>query len=139
MGPKTGLDQLPLCQAAFGKSKVLLGVINWVASLGWVPFNNVFGETAVHLLFNVPDWVCRAVIFLATMIASVVVREAIHQFGKWMSYAPTVIFMNLSVKILASGAVTQIPTTVSCHVSFGSRGYWRLGYHGASDGQSCYG
>jgi hypothetical protein len=55
-GPRTGMGQMPLSRAAFGKSNVLPGVVNWASTIGWVASNNVFGATALKLLIHAPYW-----------------------------------------------------------------------------------
>jgi purine-cytosine permease-like protein len=49
--------------AAFGKSNVLPGVVNWASAIGWVAFNNVFGALGVLAMIA---------IYLATLAADIV-------------------------------------------------------------------
>ena len=62
-GPRTGMGQMPLSRAAFRKSDVLPGVVNWASAIGWVAFNNVFGALGVLAMIA---------IYLATVAADIV-------------------------------------------------------------------
>ena len=81
-GPRTGMGQMPLSRAAFGKSNVLPGVVNWAATIGWVAFNNLFGATALKLLIHAPYWLGLLLIFAGEAAISVLGHEVIHMFEK---------------------------------------------------------
>src|SRR5579875_2303364 len=110
-GPRTGMGQLPLSRAAFGKSNVLPGVVNWAATIGWVAFNNVFGATALKLLIHVPYWLGLLIIFAGEAAISVLGHEVIHMFEKWMSWVLGVIFVVITVRVITSGGTTALHAT----------------------------
>src|SRR6476469_3307324 len=51
MGPKTGMAQMPLARAPYGKSIVVPGLLNWLSCIGWDGINSIFGAAALSLLF----------------------------------------------------------------------------------------
>ena len=50
MGPKTGMAQMPLARAPYGKSIVVPGLLNWLSCIGWDGINSIFGAAALSLL-----------------------------------------------------------------------------------------
>lgn len=111
-GPRAGLGQLPLSRAAFGKSNLLPGLVNWAATIGWVAFNNVFGATALKLLLHAPYWLGLLLIFAGEAAISVFGHEAIQRFEKWMSWVLGVIFAVITVRVIASGGTAHLHATV---------------------------
>ncbi len=111
-GPKTGMAQMPLSRLAFGKSIMVPGVVNWATTIGWQAFNNVFGATALNLLFHVPFWIALLLIFAGQAILSVAGYEAVHIFEKWMTYVLGVVFLYLMIKILTGAGTTALPSTL---------------------------
>lgn len=111
-GPRTGMGQMPLSRAAFGKSNVLPGVVNWAATIGWVAFNNVFGATALKLLLHAPYWLGLLLIFAGEAAISVLGHEAIHVFEKYMSWVLGVIFVVITIRVITSGGTTSLHATV---------------------------
>jgi nucleobase:cation symporter-1, NCS1 family len=111
-GPRTGMGQLPLSRAAFGKSVVLPGLVNWAATIGWVAFNNVFGATALKLLLHLPYWLGLLIIFAGEAVISVFGHEVIQVFEKWMSWVLGVIFIIITIRVITSGGTTSLHATV---------------------------
>ena len=111
-GPRTGMGQMPLSRAAFGKSNVLPGVVNWAATIGWVAFNNVFGATALKLLIHAPYWLGLLLIFAGEAAISVLGHEVIHMFEKWMSGVLGIIFVIITIRVITSGGTTALHGTV---------------------------
>jgi NCS1 family nucleobase:cation symporter-1 len=111
-GPRTGMGQLPLSRAAFGKSNLVPGVVNWAATIGWVAFNNVFGATALKLLIGAPYWLGLLLIFAGEAVVAVLGHEVIHMFEKWMSWVLGAIFVIITVRVITSGGTTSLPATV---------------------------
>lgn len=111
-GPRTGMGQLPLSRAAFGKSNLLPGVVNWAATIGWVAFNNVFGATALKLLIHTPYWLGLLIIFAGEAAISVLGHEAIHVFEKWMSWILGIVFIIITIRVITSGGTTALHATV---------------------------
>jgi len=111
-GPRTGMGQLPLSRAAFGKSNVLPGLVNWAATIGWVAFNNVFGATALKLLLHVPYWAGLLIIFAGEAAIAVLGHEALQLFEKWMSWVLGIIFIIITIRVITSGGTTGLHATV---------------------------
>ena len=111
-GPRTGMGQMPLSRTAFGKSNVLPGVVNWAATIGWVAFNNVFGATALKLLIHAPYWLGLLLIFAGEAAISVLGHEVIHMFEKQMSWVLGIIFVIITIRVIASGGTTALHATV---------------------------
>ncbi|MCL4312609.1 MAG: cytosine permease [Actinobacteria bacterium] len=111
-GPRTGMGQLPLTRAAFGKSTVLPGVVMWATTLGWVAFNNVFGATALRVLFHAPYWLGLLLIFAGEAVIAVFGHEMIHTFEKWMSWVLGIIFLGMTIKLIISGGTTALGSSV---------------------------
>ena len=111
-GPRTGMAQMPLSRAAFGKSNVLPGVVNWASTIGWVAFNNVFGATALRLLIHAPYWLGLLLIFAGEAAISVLGHEVIHMFEKWMSWVLGIIFVIITIRVITSGGTTALHATV---------------------------
>lgn len=118
-GPRTGMGQLPLSRAAFGKSNALPGLVNWAATIGWVAFNNVFGATALKLLLHAPYWLGLLLIFAGEAAISVLGHEAIQLYEKWMSWVLGVIFVIVTVRVITSGGTTSLHATVHGADAFG--------------------
>jgi nucleobase:cation symporter-1, NCS1 family len=110
-GPRTGMGQMPLSRAAFGKSNMLPGVVNWAATIGWVAFNNVFGATALKLLLHVPYWLGLLLIFVGEAVISVLGHEAIHVFEKWMSWVLGIVFIVITIRVITSGGTVSLHAT----------------------------
>jgi NCS1 family nucleobase:cation symporter-1 len=111
-GPRTGMGQMPLSRAAFGKSIVLPGVVNWAFAIGWVAFNSVFGATALKLLIHAPYWLGLLLIFAGETAISVLGHEVIHMFEKWMSWVLGIIFVIITIRVITSGGTTALHATV---------------------------
>ncbi len=111
-GPRTGMGQMPLSRAAFGKSNVLPGVVNWASTIGWVASNNVFGATALKLLIHAPYWIGLLLIFAGETAISVLGHEVTHMFERWMSWVLGIIFVIIAIRVITSGGITALHATV---------------------------
>lgn len=110
MGPKTGLAQMPVARASFGKSIALPGVINWATSVGWDAINNVFGAAALSLLTGLPFWASLIIIFAGQGVLAIFGYEAIHSFEKWATFVLGAMFLIVTVKIIGIGNFHQAAT-----------------------------
>jgi purine-cytosine permease-like protein len=106
-GPRTGMGQMPLSRAAFRKSDVLPGVVNWASAIGWVAFNNVFGALgvlamiAIYLATVAADIVNDYAGSLSLQAAGITVRRpaialinsaAAFGFSAWFLYVPGALY-----------------------------------------------
>jgi NCS1 family nucleobase:cation symporter-1 len=104
MGPKTGMAQMPLARAPYGKSIVVPGLLNWLSCIGWDGINSVFGAAALSLLFGIDFVVALIVIVICQAALGVIGYEAIHTFEKYMAIALGVMFVILTVAILGQAS-----------------------------------
>lgn len=112
-GPRTGVPQLALSTIVFGRSVRLPATLNWLTTIGWQGFNNVFGATALNLLLDVPYWVGVILIFAGQITLSVLGHEAVHTFQKYMTWILGAVFAVLTVRILGGEGTTAGDTVVT--------------------------
>ena len=103
MGPQTGLAQMPVSRASFGKSIAVPGVVNWATSIGWDAINNVFGAAALTLLTGLPFWASLIIIFAGQGVLAIFGYEAIHSFEKWATVVLGAMFLIVTVKVIGVG------------------------------------
>jgi NCS1 family nucleobase:cation symporter-1 len=111
-GPKTGMGQLPLARLPFGKTIAVPAAVQWLGSVAWDALVGLFGAQAAQLLFHVPFFVGAIVVLALEGAIGFLGYEFIHQLEKWGSVILTILFVVLSVKILAHG---NIPTGNTVH------------------------
>ncbi len=104
MGPKTGMAQMPLARAPYGKSIVVPGLLNWLSCIGWDGINSVFGAAALSLLTGVDFVVALIVIVICQAALGVIGYEAIHTFEKYMAVVLGIMFAVLTVSILGQAS-----------------------------------
>jgi NCS1 family nucleobase:cation symporter-1 len=119
-GPRTGLAQMELATAAFGRWVRLPALTNWLTTMGWQGLNNVFGITAIHLLFGVPLWVGGVACFLGGLILPLLGYEAVHQFEKLMTVVMGTVFVILTWNILHGAGTMQVTNTLHGPEAVGS-------------------
>ena len=100
MGPATGMAQMPLARAAYGKSIVIPGLLNWLSCIGWDGINSIFGAAALSLLTGLPFVVSLLIIVLLQAALGVIGYEAIHTFEKYMAIVLGAMFVVLTIAIL---------------------------------------
>jgi nucleobase:cation symporter-1, NCS1 family len=99
MGPATGMAQMPLARAAYGKSIVIPGLLNWLSCIGWDGINSIFGAAALSLLTGMPFVVSLLIIVLLQAALGVIGYEAIHTFEKYMAIVLGAMFVVLTIAI----------------------------------------
>jgi nucleobase:cation symporter-1, NCS1 family len=99
MGPATGMAQMPLARAAYGKSIVIPGLLNWLSCIGWDGINSIFGAAALSLLTGLPFVVSLLIIVLLQAALGVIGYEAIHTFEKYMAIMLGAMFVVLTIAI----------------------------------------
>ena len=104
MGPKTGMAQMPLARAPYGKSIVVPGLLNWLSCIGWDGINSIFGAAALSLLFGIDFVIALIVIVICQAALGVIGYEAIHTFEKYMAVALGVMFVVLTIAILGQAS-----------------------------------
>jgi NCS1 family nucleobase:cation symporter-1 len=104
MGPKTGMAQMPLARAAYGKSIVLPGLLNWLSCIGWDGINSVFGAAALSLLTGLDFVIALVIIVLIQAALSIVGYEAIHTFEKYMAFVLGAMFVVLTLSIFGQAS-----------------------------------
>jgi NCS1 family nucleobase:cation symporter-1 len=119
-GPRTGLAQMELATAAFGRLVRLPALTNWLTTMGWQGLNNVFGIAAIHLLFGTPLWVGVVACFLGGLILPLLGYEAVHQFEKLMTFVMGTMFVVLTWHVLNGAGTTQVPNTLHGPEALGS-------------------
>jgi NCS1 family nucleobase:cation symporter-1 len=107
MGPKTGMAQMPLARAAYGKSIVVPGILNWLSCIGWDGINSIFGAAALSLLTGVDFVVALVVIVILQAALGVIGYEAIHTFEKYMAVVLGIMFVVLTVSILGQASTSR--------------------------------
>jgi NCS1 family nucleobase:cation symporter-1 len=107
MGPKTGMAQMPLARAAYGKSIVVPGLLNWLSCIGWDGINSIFGAAALSLLTGVDFVVALVVIVILQAALGVIGYEAIHTFEKYMAVVLGIMFVVLTVSILGQASTSR--------------------------------
>ncbi len=108
MGPKTGMAQMPLARAAYGKSIVVPGLLNWLSCIGWDGINSIFGAAALSLLTGVDFIVALIVIVICQAALGVIGYEAIHTFEKYMAVVLGIMFVVLTVSILGQASTSRV-------------------------------
>src|SRR5947207_1333100 len=76
MGPQTGMAQMPLARAAYGKSIVIPGLLNWLSCIGWDGINSIFGAAALSLLTGLP--------FFVSLLIIVILQAALTLSAGWI-------------------------------------------------------
>ena len=99
MGPATGMAQMPLARAAYGKSIIVPGLLNWLSCIGWDGINSIFGAAALSLLTGMPFIVSLLIIVLLQAALGVIGYEAIHTFEKYMAIVLGAMFVVLTIAI----------------------------------------
>jgi len=99
MGPATGMAQMPLARAAYGKSIVAPGLLNWLSCIGWDGINSIFGAGAITLLTGLPFVVSLVIIVVLQAALGVIGYEAIHTFEKYMAIVLGAMFVVLTIAI----------------------------------------
>ncbi len=104
MGPATGMAQMPLARAAYGKSIVIPGLLNWLSCIGWDGINSIFGAAALSLLTGMPFVVSLLIIVLLQAALGVIGYEAIHTFEKYMAIVLGAMFVVLTIAIFGQAS-----------------------------------
>ena len=104
MGPATGMAQMPLARAAYGKSIVVPGLLNWLSCIGWDGINSIFGAAALSLLTGMPFFVSLLIIVLLQAALGVIGYEAIHTFEKYMAIVLGAMFVILTIAIFGQAS-----------------------------------
>jgi NCS1 family nucleobase:cation symporter-1 len=104
MGPATGMAQMPLARAAYGKSIVLPGLLNWLSCIGWDGINSIFGAGAITLLTGLPFFVSLLIIVILQAALGVIGYEAIHTFEKYMAIVLGAMFVVLTISIFGQAS-----------------------------------
>src|SRR6476660_5615884 len=104
MGPATGMAQMPLARAAYGKSIVIPGLLNWLSCIGWDGINSIFGAAALSLLTGMPFVVSLVIIVLLQAALGVIGYEAIHTFEKYMAIVLGAMFVVLTIAIFGQAS-----------------------------------
>src|SRR5437870_3319617 len=104
MGPATGMAQMPLARAAYGKSIVIPGLLNWLSCIGWDGINSIFGAAALTLLTGMPFIVSLLIIVLLQAALGVIGYEAIHTFEKYMAIVLGAMFVVLTIAIFGQAS-----------------------------------
>jgi NCS1 family nucleobase:cation symporter-1 len=99
MGPKTGMAQMPLARAAYGKTIVVPGLLNWVSCIGWDGINSVFGAAAISILTGLPFVVALLIIVVFQGLLGILGYEAIQTFEKYMALVLGAMFLILTIAI----------------------------------------
>ena len=99
MGPRTGMAQMPLARAAYGKNIVVPGLLNWLSCIGWDGINSIFGAAALSLLTGLPFPISLVIIVVLQAALGVIGYEAIHTFEKYMAFVLGAMFLVLTVAI----------------------------------------
>ena len=113
MGPQTGMAQMPLARAAYGKSIVIPGLLNWLSCIGWDGINSIFGAAALSLLTGLPFFVSLLIIVILQAALGVIGYEAIHTFEKYMALVLGAMFVVLTIAIFGQ-ASTGRSARASC-------------------------
>jgi nucleobase:cation symporter-1, NCS1 family len=104
MGPATGMAQMPLARAAYGKSIIVPGLLNWLSCIGWDGINSIFGAAALSLLTGMPFVVSLLIIVVLQAALGVIGYEAIHTFEKYMALVLGAMFVILTVAIFGQAS-----------------------------------
>ena len=104
MGPATGMAQMPLARAAYGKSIVVPGLLNWLSCIGWDGINSIFGAGAITLLTGLPFVVSLVIIVVLQAALGVIGYEAIHTFEKYMAIVLGAMFVVLTIAIFGQAS-----------------------------------
>src|SRR5438477_5137003 len=104
MGPQTGMAQMPLARAAYGKSIVIPGLLNWLSCIGWDGINSIFGAAALSLLTGLPFFVSLLIIVILQAALGVIGYEAIHTFEKYMALVLGAMFVVLTIAIFGQAS-----------------------------------
>lgn len=104
MGPATGMAQMPLARAAYGKSIIIPGLLNWLSCIGWDGINSIFGAAALSLLTGMPFVVSLVIIVVLQAALGVIGYEAIHTFEKYMAIVLGAMFLVLTAAIFGQAS-----------------------------------
>jgi NCS1 family nucleobase:cation symporter-1 len=104
MGPATGMAQMPLARAAYGKSIIIPGLLNWLSCIGWDGINSIFGAAALTLLTGMPFVLSLLIIVILQAALGVIGYEAIHTFEKYMALVLGAMFVVLTIAIFGQAS-----------------------------------
>jgi len=99
MGPRTGMAQMPLARAAYGKSIIVPGLLNWLSCIGWDGINSIFGAAALSLVTGLDFVIALLIIVILQAALGVIGYEAIHTFEKYMAIVLGAMFVVLTIAI----------------------------------------
>jgi len=102
-GPATGLGQLPLARASFGKGVVLPGILQWGSTVAWDAINAIFGAEALKILIGTSFWLGLLIILVMQGVLGLMGYEIMHTAEKWLSVVLGVMFVVVTVKIAQVG------------------------------------
>lgn len=102
-GPATGLGQLPLARASFGKGVVLPGILQWGSTVAWDAINAIFGAEALKILVGSPFWLGLLIILVMQGLLGLMGYEIMHTAEKWLSVVLGIMFVIITVKIAQVG------------------------------------
>ena len=89
-----------------------VSMVNWLTTLGWQAFDNVFGATALKLLLGIPFWAGVLLVLAAQVTISVLGYEAVHKFQHVMTFVLAIVFLYVTVRIITTYGTTNIASTV---------------------------
>lgn len=110
MGPQTGTAQLALSRLPFGRSIAVPAVVNWLSTIGWEAFVNIFGATALTLLTGLPFWSSVLLILGGQLALGILGFEVIHIFERWMTWVLGITFVIITIKVISLAQVTSHAT-----------------------------
>ncbi|MCL6454853.1 MAG: cytosine permease [Alicyclobacillus sp.] len=102
MGPKLGMPQMPQSRASFGyHGNYVPAVLSWLNFLGWFTVNNILGGLAIEEALHVPYIVSMLIMSLVTIVLALYGHNLIHGFEKIMTWVVGIIFLIMTVVMLA--------------------------------------
>jgi nucleobase:cation symporter-1, NCS1 family len=120
MGPRTGVAQIPLARAAFGRSVTVVGLLAYVVSIVFLALGAVFGAEALETLFGLPFVVDLILVFALEGLISVVGYELLHKYETVTAVLSGIGFLVLMIVVLSKVGDIHIAATAHGAVAVGS-------------------
>jgi nucleobase:cation symporter-1, NCS1 family len=120
MGPRTGLAQLPLARAAFGRSITVVGLLAYLTSITFLSLGAIFGAEALQIVVSMPFAVALLIVFALEAFVSVVGYRLLHLYQRFCTVAVGLGFLLLSIVVLTKTDQIHIPQTTHGPAATGS-------------------
>ena len=120
MGPRTGLAQIPLARAVFGRAIAAVGLLAYLTSVVFLSLGAIFGAEALQVIVSMPFALAALIVFALEAIVSIVGYRLLHLYQRFSTVIVGLGFLLLSIVVLTKTDRIHIPQTVHGLTGVGS-------------------